>query len=93
MRKVQFVAVLWTMFLAVPLTALALSLMAYTTDHAGDVVNAVRSFSQTVSVGNRGLGVEFLARWPEIAGMLIGQLVIMAILVFARRLNGEGQTK
>lgn len=87
MRKVQVVAIVWTLFLAVPLTALALSFAAYTTDHAADIVAVFQNFSQAVSVGGRGIFVEFAARWPEIAGMIIGQLVIMIILLFAR--NGQ----
>lgn len=87
MRKVQFVAVLWTLFLAVPLTALALSFAAYTTDHAGDIVAVFQNFGLAVSVGGRGIMVELAARWPEVGGMIVGQLVIMIILIFAR--NGQ----
>lgn len=87
MRKVQVVAIVWTLFLAVPLTALALSLAAYTTDHAADIVAVFQNFSQAISVGGRGVWVELAARWPEVAGMIVGQLVIMIILLFAR--NGQ----
>ena len=38
MRKVQFVAVFWTLFLAIPLTALALSMAAYLTEHLGEIL-------------------------------------------------------
>jgi len=85
MRKVQFLAVFWTLLLAVPFTALALSFMAYTTDHAGDVVAFVQNLGRSVSVGGRGVGLELSARWPEIAGMVVGQLVILMILIIAKK--------
>ncbi|MEW5869797.1 MAG: hypothetical protein AB1894_11020 [Chloroflexota bacterium] len=85
MRKVQFAAVFWTLFLAIPLTALALSGLAYVTDHMNEIMAATASFSQTTSVGGRGWVLEFSERWPEVAGMIVGQLVILAILLLARR--------
>jgi hypothetical protein len=85
MRKVQFVAVLWTMILAIPLTALALSAVAYTTEHLTQISTAIANFSLTTSAGGRGWVLEFAQRWPEIAGMIIGQLVILMILLIARQ--------
>jgi len=93
MRKVQFVAVFWTLFLAIPLTALALSMAAYLTEHLGEILASILTFSQASSVGGRGWVMEFAERWPELAGMVIGQLVIMAILLFTWRANkGENQS-
>ncbi len=85
MRKVQITAVIWTLFLAIPLTALALSMAAYLTEHLGQILNSIQTFSQATSAGGRGWIMEFAARWPELAGMVIGQLVIMAILLFTWR--------
>jgi hypothetical protein len=85
MRKVQFTAVFWTLFLAIPFTALALSALAYTTDHWADIANAFTSFGLATSVGGRGWNLELSERWPEIAGMVIGQLVIMIVLLVARQ--------
>jgi hypothetical protein len=85
MRKVQFVAVFWTLFLAIPLTALALSMAAYLTEHLGEIMFSFQTLSQATSAGGRGWVIEFAARWPELAGMIIGQLVIMAILLFTWR--------
>ncbi len=87
MRKVQFVAVFWTLFLAIPLTALALSMAAYLTEHLGEILVSIQTFSQASSAGGRGWIMEFAARWPELVGMVIGQLVIMAILLFTWRSN------
>ena len=85
MRKVQFVAVLWTMILAIPLTALALSAVAYTTEHLTQISTAITNFSLATSAGGRGWVLEFAQRWPEVAGMVIGQLVILMILLLARQ--------
>jgi len=82
MRKVQLVAVFWTLFLAIPLTALALSMAAYLTEHLGEILTSFQNLSQATSAGGRGWIMEFAERWPELAGMIVGQLVIMAILLF-----------
>ena len=85
MRKVQFVAVFWTLLIAVPMTALAISLAAYTTEHFSDVLTAIVTLSENTTVGARGWIQELSARWPEVAGMIVGQLVIMITLLLARR--------
>lgn len=85
MRKVQLIAVFWTMVLAIPLTALALSVVAYTTEHLTQISTAIANFSLETTAGGRGWVLEFSQRWPEIAGMIIGQLVILMILVVARQ--------
>ena len=87
MRKVQFFAVFWTLVIAVPFTALAISAVAYLTENLGQITRSLTEFSQSTSIGGRGLMVELSTRWPEIAGMLIGQLVILTILLFARKNN------
>lgn len=85
MRKVQITAVFWTLFLAIPFTALALSLAAYVTENLGQIMASLNEFSRAYSAGGKGLIVEMAERWPEVAGMIIGQLVIMTILLFAWR--------
>ena len=85
MRKIQITATFWTMVLAVPFTALALSLAAYTTEHFGEILGWFVRISEVSTVGARGWLMEFSARWPEVAGMIVGQLVIMTILIFARK--------
>jgi hypothetical protein len=94
MRKVQFTAVFWTMLLAIPLTAIALSLLAYTTENLTQISTSITNFSRDVTAGGRGLVLEIAQRWPEIAGMIIGQIVLLMILIFARQ-NGkvEEETK
>jgi hypothetical protein len=85
MRKVQFVAVFWTLALAIPFTALAVSGAAYITDHLSTIATSIATLSQSTTVGGRGWVLEFAERWPEVAGMIIGQIVIFAILYFARQ--------
>ena len=87
MRRVQFTAVFWTLALAIPLTALAVSGAAYITDHLSTIATSIATFSHSTTVGGRGWVLEFAERWPEVAGMIIGQIVILAILYFARQAN------
>ena len=83
MRNVQMYATVWTLVLAVPFTVIALVGTAYITNHLGDIATAVSTL-----VNWRGVAVEGSARWPEIAGMIVGQLLILSILLIARR-NGR----
>jgi hypothetical protein len=85
MRKGQITAVVWTMILAIPFTALALSAVAFTTEHLTQISTAIANFSLTTSTGGRGWVLEFAQRWPELAGMIIGQAVILMILIIARQ--------
>jgi len=85
MKKVQFVAVFWTMVLAIPFTVLALSLAAYTTEHLGQILNGMQTVGQVTTVGARGWIAVLYERWPEVAGMIVGQLVIMITLLLVRR--------
>jgi hypothetical protein len=80
MRNVQMYATVWTLVLAVPFTVIALVGTAYITNHLGEIATAVSSL-----VNWRGVAVEGSARWPEIAGMIVGQLLILSILLIARR--------
>ena len=91
MRKAQYLAVFWTLALAIPFTALAVSGAAYLTDHLSNIATSIASFGHSTTVGGRGWIVEFAARWPEVAGMIIGQIVIFAILIFARQTNKVGE--
>ena len=80
MRKVQMYAAVWTLVLAVPFTVIALVGTAYISNHLGEIATALGSL-----VNWRGVAVEGSARWPEIAGMIVGQLLILSILLIARR--------
>lgn len=84
MRKVQVTATFWTLVIAIPFTALALSATAYITENFDAILRTLLNFSTSLSVSGRGLLLEFAERWPEVAGMVIGQAVIFTILLFAR---------
>jgi hypothetical protein len=87
MRKVQFIAVFWTLLLAIPFTVIAISGLAFWTANLTELSTTIANFNQSISVGGRGLLLEFSARWPEVAGMIVGQLVILIIFLLVR--NGK----
>jgi hypothetical protein len=63
--------------LAVPFTALSLALVALIAK-AGELLATLPASAWP------GVLAEFSGRWPELAGMVVGQVVIMLILLFAR---------
>ena len=83
MRNIQVTAVFWTLLLAVPFTVLALTMAAYTTENLSEIMYWFAETSRTTSFTGRGLLVEFSARWPELMGMVVGQIIILIIVVFA----------
>jgi hypothetical protein len=87
MKKVQFYASFWTLVIAIPFTILALLGVSYLTENLTRISNAILNFSREISVGGRGFWIEFSARWPEIAGMVIGMIVILTIYLFAQSAN------
>ncbi len=93
MKKVQFLASFWTLVIAIPFTILALIGVAYLTEHLTQIADAIVKFSREISVGGRGFLVEFSARWPEIAGMVIGMIVILTIYLFAQNANKAEEPK
>jgi len=93
MKKIQFVASFWTLLIAIPFTILALLGVAYLTENLTQIVNAITKFSREISVGGRGFFLEFSARWPEIAGMVIGMIVILTIFLFAQSANKAEEPK
>ena len=93
MRKVQFYASFWTIVIAIPFTILALVGVAYLTENLTQIIQVISEFSRKISVGGRGLILEFSARWPEIAGMVIGMIVILTIYLFAQGANKSEDNK
>jgi hypothetical protein len=84
MKKAQFLASFWTLVIAIPFTFLALIGVAYLTEHLSQISEAIANFSREISVGGRGMLLELSARWPEIAGMVIGMIVILTMYLFAQ---------
>lgn len=80
-----FITVLLSILLAVPATTGALVLVALLDDYLPAAINAV---ANSLHVEWPRLVNELSARWPEVAGMLIGMLVIALLLLFA---NGQAE--
>jgi hypothetical protein len=93
MRKVQFFASIWTIIIAIPFVVVALLSTAYLTEHMTQIIRIITDFSQKISISGRGLVLEFSARWPEVAGMVIGMIVILTIYLFAQNANKEEDTQ
>jgi hypothetical protein len=79
MRKPQFIATTVTLGLAIPFAFLAILGTGWVTDHLPSVVRAVRLIRW------QSLAAETSARWPEVAGMVVGQLLIVALFLLVRR--------
>ncbi len=79
MRKVNIIATAVTLGLAIPFSFVAVLGTAWVTDHAPAVFRALSSIPW--QQGFR----EASARWPEVAGMVVGQLLILALLLTLRR--------
>ena len=93
MRKVQFFASIWTIIIAIPFVVMALIGTAYLTEHMTQIIRTITDFGQKISVGGRGLVLELSARWPEVAGMVIGMIVILTIYLFAQNANKEEESQ
>jgi len=93
MRRVSLVAFFWTLVLAVPFTALALSAVAYITDHLFGIASALAQFSQATTRIGRPWLLEVAERMPEVAGMVVGQLIILVILFLVRTTEAKEESK
>ena len=82
MRKYQHLPIgaLWTLILAIPATALGLVVVALLDEYLPYVVNTLLS---AVNVDLQAFGHEMSTRWPEVVGMVVGQLLILTFLFFA----------
>jgi len=93
MRKVQWIAVFWTLLLAVPFTVIAISGLALWTANLSEFSTWLANLNQSFSVGGRGIMLEISARWPEVAGIVVGQLLIFIIFLLARNGNASENEK
>jgi len=90
MKKVQFIALFWTLVIAIPFTALALGVSAYLTNHLIEISTGVGFLFQKLFTKGRDLLLE-----AELVGLIVGQLIIFAILaitwlVSKKELSHEG---
>ena len=82
MRKVQLVAVILTLIIATPVTALAILFSAYITDNIVRISRSLGDIPQQLSILNRNLLFE-----TEIIGLVAGTLILLAVLLVALRTN------
>ncbi len=82
MRKTQFIATVVTLGLAIPFAFLAILGTAWVTDNLGQVFRVLSSIQW------QAVFRESSERWPEIAGMVVGQLLILVLLLAARAQRG-----
>ena len=68
------VATRWILLLIIPVTVLALLGVVFLTD-------VFPAWIAGLQINWNALSLEGSARWPELAGMLIGQLLILAFLI------------
>ena len=84
MRKLQFITIIATIALAIPFVALALIEAVYLIDYARSIGGAAIGVIEW-----RSVALEGSARWPELAGMIIGQLLILSTLLFLCRRKSD----
>jgi hypothetical protein len=84
MLKVPLAAVFWTFALALPFTILALAGVAYINLHFSDIMATLSAIDRAITTGGRGWVAETAARLPELAGMVIGLIVMYTIYLFVR---------
>lgn len=85
MRKLQLATVIVTLALAIPFTILALIEAVYLIEYARDIGGALAG-----TIEWRTVAVEGSARWPEVVGMIVGQMLILSMLLFVRRDKSAG---
>lgn len=90
MRKIPFIAVFWFFALALPATFVALAGVAYLNLHFSEIVRAVLGLEVLTTAGGRGWLEETGQRLPELAGMIIGMVVIYAVYLFVRKPAQQG---
>jgi hypothetical protein len=76
MRKVQFLAVFWTLIVAIPLTALALTATAYLTDNLTQISTMI-----SYLIGDSLTKARDLVFEAELVGLIAGQALILVILL------------
>lgn len=85
MRKVPLVAVFWFFALAVPATVIALAGVAYIDLNFSKILQSLIELERVTTAGGRGWIAETAERLPELAGMVIGLVVMLTIYIFTRK--------
>lgn len=76
MRKTQFLAVFWTLLLAIPFTALALTATAYLTDNLTQISSLI-----ALAIGDSLVKARDLVFEAELLGLIAGQALILVVLL------------
>lgn len=88
MKKVQFLAVFWTLLLAIPITAVALTATAYLTDNLTQISTAIAYL-----IGDTlGKGRDLLFE-AELLGLIAGQALIVVILLLTKLTRPKEETR
>ncbi|MEJ5223044.1 MAG: hypothetical protein WHV44_01210 [Anaerolineales bacterium] len=85
MRKVPLIAVFWFFALAVPATVIALAGVAYIDLNFSKILQSLVELERATTAGGRGWVAETAERLPELAGMIIGLVVMLTIYLFTRK--------
>ena len=91
MRRISFSLIFWTLLLAVPFTAIALSIAAYITDHLFELSTSLTTFFKSTTQIGRPWVLEMAERMPEVAGMIAGQIILLVILLVARMTENQAK--
>lgn len=76
MRKVQLTAVFWTLLLAIPFTALALTATAYITDNLTQIASTIAYL-----IGDSLAKARDLVFEAELVGLIAGQALILVVVL------------
>ena len=87
MRKTQFLAVFWTLILAIPITALALTATAYLTDNLTQISTMI-----ALTLGDTLAKARDLVFEAELIGLIAGQAVILTILLVTYLTRSKEET-
>lgn len=85
MRSIPLVAVFWFFALAVPSTIIALAGVAYIDLNFSRIMQSLVELERATTAGGRGWVAESGQRLPELAGMVIGAVVMCAIYLLTRK--------
>jgi hypothetical protein len=76
--RISLIGSFWFLALALPATALALGGVALLDEHLPTIANKL---ALVAHIDWPALKIEASVRWPEVAGMIIGQLLIFGFLL------------
>lgn len=86
MRKVQIVAVFWTILIALPFILLAILLSAYLTENLIRISTEIVNLSRNISFFSRDLLFE-----SQVLGLIAGVIIIITIMAITKRTTENQQ--